>query len=211
MIQRGTVRRALSWPAFAGVCGAAAILLPLAPGFGQSVSVGPPSTPAAGTSAAQPGQSTGSATAGTAVGGGVPIAETAAPAAPAGATGLPTAETAAPAAPAGGSGLPTAESAAATPPATAEDRSLDSLPGKPGQHDQLAQARRTVERLRRELDRAEARLALLEKAQDNTVYTPYAPPGHNGNTSSALSEPRRAKDSGTEQRLTPSSENSGEW
>lgn len=35
MIRQGTARRALSRPVFGGVCAAAAVLLPLAPGFGQ--------------------------------------------------------------------------------------------------------------------------------------------------------------------------------
>jgi len=43
MINRGKVRRALSWPAFAGVCVAAALLLPFSPTLGQTaVSVGQP-------------------------------------------------------------------------------------------------------------------------------------------------------------------------
>ena len=51
MINRGTVRRAMSWPAFAGVCGVAALLLPLAPAFGQVAGAGP-----AVQSATDPGQ-----------------------------------------------------------------------------------------------------------------------------------------------------------
>ena len=147
MIQRGTVQRALSWPAFASICGAAAILLPLAPTLAQSVGSAPPSSPETDTAQNGPTVSV-------------------APGGPAG----------------GGSGPATT-----TPPPTLDGQTTGSVTdgqtignvAQARQQDQLLQARRTVERLRRELDRAEARLAIME-GRDAPAEKTRALPESNG-------------------------------